>query len=139
MKSKQKSQTRRVAKEKVNTVAADSLQSRAPGAGPGRGNQQSSAQPSGFGGDEAGERGGPGAQQAGWSSRQQAERMKARGEESRLGMSQQSGYGGAEQAHHAGSHESPLAPSGGRQAGNKQAAASEVGGTTTKGGSGSRQ
>jgi hypothetical protein len=49
----------------------------------------------GFGSGEVGPRGGPGAQQSGWSSRQQAERIIERGEESRLGMPQQSGYGGS--------------------------------------------
>jgi hypothetical protein len=88
-------------KQKVNSVANGSLQSRAPGAGPSRGNEQSGSQQSATGGNQAGARGGPGAQQSGWSSRQQAERIMARGEESRLGMPQQSGYGGAEHKQHA--------------------------------------
>jgi hypothetical protein len=96
MKSMQKKPPPRMSKGKANTVANDSLQTRAPGAGPGssRGNMQSG---SGFGASEAGPRGGPGAQQTGWSSRQQADRIMARGEESRLGEAQQ----------RAGSQESP--------------------------------
>jgi hypothetical protein len=88
MKSMQKKPPPRKSKGKANTVANDSLQTRAPGAGPGpsRGNMQSS---SGFGTAQMGPRGGPGAQQTGWSSRQQADRIMARGEESRLGMVQQ--------------------------------------------------
>jgi hypothetical protein len=143
MKSKQKGQTR-VSKEKVIPVANDSLQSKPPGAGPSRGNEQSSSQQAGFGGDEAGERGGPGAQQTGWSSRQQAGRVKARGEESRLGMPQQSGYGGAEQDQHAGSQESPTGPPGSQQFGQKRKSVvhespSGSGGTHSKRGSDSKQ
>jgi hypothetical protein len=41
--------------------------------------------------------GGNGAQQAGWSARQSAQRMQARGEEDRMNASRQSGYGGIEQ------------------------------------------
>jgi hypothetical protein len=43
------------------------------------------------------QRGGGAAQQAGWSARQSAQRMQARGEEDRLNASRQSGYGGIEQ------------------------------------------
>jgi hypothetical protein len=116
MKSTQKKPVPRVSKEKAIPVASDSLQTKAPGAGPGpsRGNMQSSV-PGGSGGGAAGGRGGPGAQQTGWSSRQQAERIIARGEESRLGMPQQSGYGGAEQNQHAGSQESPTGPPSSKQ------------------------
>jgi hypothetical protein len=115
MKSIQKKPPPRVSKEKAIPVANDSLQTKAPGAGPGpsRGNMQSSV-PGGPGG-AAGGRGGPGTQQTGWSSRQQAERIIARGEESRLGMPQQSGYGGAEQNQHAGSQESPTGPPSSQQ------------------------
>lgn len=100
----------RVAREKANPVANDSLQTRAPGAGPG--NRQSVARPQelGFGGSVQGERGSPGSQQAGWSSRQQAQRMRARAEEERQGQAQQSGYGGAQQYQVAGSEESPVGP-----------------------------
>jgi hypothetical protein len=115
MKSKQKGPAPRVKKEKAIPVANDSLQTKAPGAGPSRGNLQSSLPQPGFGADEAGVRGGPGAQQTGWSSRQQAERIMARGEESRLGMPQQSGYGGNEQDQHAGSQESPTGPPSSQQ------------------------
>jgi hypothetical protein len=44
------------------------------------------------------QRGGAGAQQSGWSARQSAQRMQARGEEDRLNASRQSGYGGMEQS-----------------------------------------
>jgi hypothetical protein len=116
MKSIQKKPPPRVSKEKAIPVANDSLQTKAPGAGPGpsRGNMQSTVL-GGSGGDAAGGRGGPGAQQTGWSSRQQAERIIARGEESRLGRPQQSGYGGAEQDQHAGSQESPTGPPSSQQ------------------------
>jgi hypothetical protein len=130
MNSKQKSQggnqTRRVAKEKVALVNDDSLQSRAPGAGPSeRGNEQSGRNQSlstgnrgsQQGGAGVGERGGAGSQQTGWSARQQAERLKGRAEEDRSGETQQSGYGGAEQKQHAGSQESPTGPSGAQQSG----------------------
>jgi hypothetical protein len=53
------------------------------------------------------QRGGAGAQQAGWSARQSAQRMQARGEEDRLNASRQSGYGGTEQQQKSGSLESP--------------------------------
>lgn len=139
MKPKQQSQTRKVSREKAIPVAPDSLQTAPPGAAPPRGNQQSASQPGGFGGDEAGERGGPGAQQTGWSSRQQAKRIIARGEESRLGMPQQSGYGGEEQEQHAGSQESPVGPPSSQQQGLHQkprvhVTTSGAGGTHSKGG-----
>lgn len=147
MKSIQKKPPPRVSKEKANTVASDSLQTKAPGAGPGpsRGNMQSSSQQGGFGGGEAGQRGGPGAQQTGWSSRQQAERIIARGEESRLGMPQQSGYGGAQQDQHAGSQESPTGPPSSQQPSEHrrkpgiEASPSDSGGTSSKRGSNSKQ
>ena len=93
MKSAQKKAPPRVSKEKSLRVANDSLQTRAPGAGPGpsRGNMQSGARQGASGNEDVGGRRGPGAQQTGWSSRQQADRIMARGEESRLGTSQQSG------------------------------------------------
>jgi hypothetical protein len=147
MKSIQKKPPPRVSKEKAIPVANDSLQTKAPGAGPGpsRGNLQSSSQQGGLGNDEVGQRGGPGAQQTGWSSRQQAERIIARGEESRLGMPQQSGYGGAEQDQHAGSQESPIGPPSSeqptehRRKHGAQASPSDSGGTSSKRGSGSKQ
>jgi len=52
------------------------------------------------------QRGGGGAQQAGWSARQSAQRMQARGEEDRMNASRQSGYGGMEQQQKGGSLES---------------------------------
>ncbi|HEX8605349.1 MAG TPA: hypothetical protein VF774_22075 [Pseudoduganella sp.] len=64
-----------------------------------------------------GDRGGAGAQQAGWSARQKAMREEARSDEARSGSAQQSGYGGLEQKQHAGSQESPTGPSGNRQSG----------------------
>lgn len=63
------------------------------------------------------DRGGAGAQQAGWSARQKAMREEARSDEAREGASQQSGYGGLEQKQHAGSQESPTGPSGNQQSG----------------------
>lgn len=100
----------RVSREKAIPVASDSLQTRAPGAGPG--NQQSANRAAvlGFGGSRQGERGGAGTQQAGWSSRQQAQRMRDRAEQERQGMAQQPGYGGSQQSQVAGSEESPTGP-----------------------------
>lgn len=109
------------------------------------GHRQSSVNPSvaggqggaasGFGGSEQGERGGPGTQQAGWSARQQAQRMQARAEEARQGLPQQSGYGGAEQKQHAGSQESPIGPAGSEQSakpGPREAGAPRAPSGTTK-------
>lgn len=104
--------SRGIAKEKTVTVAQDSQQPRAPGwVAPGSANVQSAnieqqgaslrARGSLQGGiDNANvgsQRGGAGAQQAGWSARQSAQRMQARGEEDRLNATRQSGYGGMEQ------------------------------------------
>jgi hypothetical protein len=104
---------RGIAKEKIVPVANGSLQPRAPGwVAPGSANVQSanieqmgaalrargSLQGNGMGDLNVGsQRGGGGAQQAGWSARQSAQRMQARGEEDRLNASRQSGYGGMEQ------------------------------------------
>jgi hypothetical protein len=120
---------RGIAKEKGMTVAEGSLQPRAPGwVAPGGASVQSAnieAQGAalrargslqGGGGDQnvGSQRGGGGAQQAGWSARQSAQRVQARGEEDRLNASRQSGYGGMEQKQHAGAQESPAGqPSGG--------------------------
>lgn len=101
-------------KEKMIPVAEGSLHGKPPGA-PGPSRQAADRQGGDFGGSEQGERGAPGSQQAGWSSRQQAERMKARAEEERLGTQQQSGYGGSEQNQRAGSQESARGPSGSQQ------------------------
>ena len=113
--SKQKgpdsTRARGIAKEKIVPVAEGSQQPRAPGwVAPGSANVQSAnveqqgaslrARGSLQGGiDEnlGSQRGGAGAQQAGWSARQSAQRMQARGEEDRLNASRQSGYGGMEQ------------------------------------------
>ncbi|MFD2367160.1 hypothetical protein [Pseudoduganella sp. GCM10020061] len=107
----------RVSKEKAIPVANDSLQTRAPGAGPGNLQSGNRGQSLGFGGSWQGERGGPGTQQASWSSRQQAQRMRARAEEERLGAARQSGYGGSQQSQAAGSEESAHGPIGARQGG----------------------
>jgi hypothetical protein len=104
---------RGIAKEKTVPVANGSQQPRAPGwVAPGGANVQSanieqqgaalrsrgSLQGSGMGDQNVGsQRGGGGAQQAGWSARQSAQRMQARGEEDRMNASRQSGYGGMEQ------------------------------------------
>jgi len=125
---------RGIAKEKTMTVAEGSQQPRAPGwVAPGGASVQSanieqqgaalrargSLQGGGGGGDAnvGSQRGGGGAQQAGWSARQSAQRMQARGEEDRLNASRQSGYGGMEQQQKAGSQESPTGPSGSLQSG----------------------
>jgi hypothetical protein len=112
---------RGIAKEKIVPVAEGSLQPRAPGwVAPGGANVQSAnveqggaslrdrGALQGNGGDAnvGSERGGAGAQQAGWSARQSAQRMQARGEEDRTNASRQSGHGGMEQKQHAGSQES---------------------------------
>ena len=122
--SKQKgpdsTRARGIAKEKIVPVAEGSQQPRAPGwVAPGSANVQSAnieqqgaalrARGSLQGGvnDNVGsQRGGPGAQQAGWSARQSAQRMQARGEEDRMNASRQSGYGGMEQQQKGGSLES---------------------------------
>jgi len=103
---------RSIAKEKTVPVAEGSQQPRAPGwVAPGSANVQSAnieqqgaslrARGSLQGGiDNANigsQRGGAGVQQNGWSARQSAQRMQARGEEDRLNASRQSGYGGMEQ------------------------------------------
>lgn len=124
---------RGIAKEKIVPVANGSLQPRAPGwVAPGGANVQSAnieqqgaalrargSLQGGGGGDQnvGSQRGGGGAQQAGWSARQSAQRMQARGEEDRLNASRQSGYGGMEQAQRAGSQESPTGPQGSMQSG----------------------
>lgn len=110
------------AKEKIVPVAEGSLQSRSPGAGPGKledrdtgllhASRQSESLQS-----QRWQYGGAGSQQSGWSARQQAQRMQARAEEQRRGESQQSGYGGQEQHQHAGAQES-------RQAGPQTGASS---------------
>jgi hypothetical protein len=110
---------RGIAKEKIVPVANGSLQPRAPGwVAPGGANVQSanieqqgaalrargSLQGNGMGDQNVGtQRGGSNAQQAGWSARQSAQRMQARGEEDRLNASRQSGYGGMEQKQVSGS------------------------------------
>ena len=63
------------------------------------------------------QRGGAGAQQAGWSARQAGARLQARGEEDRLNEPRQSGYGGAEQQQVAGNQESITGPAGAMQGG----------------------
>jgi hypothetical protein len=111
---------RGIAKEKSVPVANNSQQPRAPGwVAPGGASVQSanieeqgaalrargSFQGGGPGDENVGsQRGGGGAQQAGWSARQSAQRMQARGEEDRLNASRQSGHGGMEQKQVSGSH-----------------------------------
>jgi hypothetical protein len=127
---------RGIAKEKAvtMTVAEGSQQPRAPGwVAPGGASVQSAnieqqgaalrargSLQGGSGGGDANvgsQRGGGGAQQAGWSARQSAQRMQARGEEDRLNASRQSGYGGMEQQQKAGSQESSTGPAGSLQTG----------------------
>ncbi|TFW30885.1 hypothetical protein [Massilia horti] len=104
------------AKPKAVPVSEDSLQTRAPGWVAPSGSEQTEV-PLGQQGQVQTEGAEPGTQQTGWSSRQQAQRMQARGEEDRLGEPRQSGYGGAEQYQHAGSQESPTGPPGSQQSG----------------------
>ena len=114
--------SRGIAKEKTVSVAEGSQQPRAPGwVAPGSANVQSAnieqlgaalrsrgTLQGGLDNSNVGsQRGGAGGQQAGWSARQSAQRMQARGEEDRLNASRQSGYGGMEQQQKAGSLESP--------------------------------
>jgi hypothetical protein len=113
--SKQKdldsNRSRNIGKEKIVPVAEGSQQPRAPGwVAPGSANVQSanieqmgaalrsrgSLQGPLDSPNVGSERGGAGAQQAGWSARQSAQRMQARGEEDRLNASRQSGNGGME-------------------------------------------
>lgn len=114
--------SRGIAKEKIVPVANGSQQPRAPGwVAPGSANVQSAnieqqgaalrsrgSLQGGGGGDlnVGSQRGGAGAQQSGWSARQAAQRMQARGEEDRLNASRQSGYGGMEQQQPGGSQQS---------------------------------
>ncbi|WP_322405341.1 hypothetical protein [Massilia luteola] len=119
--------SRGIAKEKAVTVAENSQQPRAPGwVAPGSANVQSAnieqqgaalrSRGSLQGGlDNANvgsQRGGAGGQQAGWSARQSAQRMQARGEEDRLNAARQSGYGGMEQQQKGGSLASPTGSNG---------------------------
>jgi hypothetical protein len=160
-KRREKNMRLSVSREKAVLVAENSLQTKPPGAHqPGSANVQSASreeagatirnrpplQPVSGGG----ERGGAGAQQAGWSSRQQAERIEARAEEVRLGEPQRSGYGGLQQDQHAGSQESAIGPpkewqtglsrSQQRQGGGPGAQSSSPGSKQSKrGGSGSKQ
>ena len=126
MKSKEKvkggdNRARGIAKPKTLMVAEGSLQARAPGyVMPGgldtpfpKGNTGSMQSES----TRRGQRAGAGSQTGGWSARQQAQRMQARGEQDRLGESRQSGQG-MEQYQHAGSQESPSGPDKSRQTGN---------------------
>lgn len=105
MGSKLKGRTAGFGKEKIVPVAEGSLQSRAPGSGPGQlqprqagwlGNRQVANM--GNGSQYAGN----GSVQSGWSARQQAQRMQARAENDRQGLNRQSGYGGLEQKHKMG-------------------------------------
>lgn len=123
--------SRGIAKEKIVPVANGSQQPRAPGwVQPGSANVQSanieqqgaalrargSLQGGGAGELNVGsQRGGAGAQQSGWSARQSAQRMQARGEEDRLNASRQSGYGGMEQSRTATSQQSSTGLSGSMQ------------------------
>jgi hypothetical protein len=117
--SAKKGKTAGVGKEKATKVGQGSLQDRAPGAeARGEASRQSAhqvgnmqGQPSGT---DAGTRGGPGIQQAGWSARQQGERLAARGSDDAKGVPQRSGYGGLEEDQRARSKESKL---GGKQGG----------------------
>lgn len=106
MGSKMKGRAAGFAKEKIVPVAEGSLQSRAPGSGPGAlQNRQSgwlgSRQIANMGAD-GNQYAGLGSVQSGWSARQQAQRLQARAEDDRQGLSRQSGYGGLQQKHKMG-------------------------------------
>jgi hypothetical protein len=110
MKSKEKvkggdNRARGIAKPKTLTVAEGSLQS--PKAFTGSMQSETTGR---------GQRAGAGSQTGGWSARQQAQRMQARGEQDRLGQKQQSGNG-MEQYQHAGSQQSASGPDNARQTG----------------------
>lgn len=135
MSSKQKGQ-RVVAKEKGINVSPDSLQTRPPGSrqsgsadvlSANKEQETSYLRNQGpqrqFGGAEQGERGAATAQQAGWSSRQQAQRMQARAEEERLGQPRQSG---SLPEQWAGSQASPAGPAGSMQTGSASSQQREV-------------
>lgn len=122
--------TRRSGDATEPTVSQDSLQSKPPGVvDRGSANVQSASAEEGGTSmrdrgslqgtqDDVGSaRGGAGAQQAGWSARQQAQRSEALAEEDRQGLPQQSGKGGLEQKQRAGSQESTVGPQGSRQSG----------------------
>jgi hypothetical protein len=117
MKSKEKvkgvdTHSRGSAKPKTLMVAEGSLQSRAPGyVMPGgletpfpRGNTGSMQSDM----SSRGQRAGPGTQSSGWSARQQAQRIQARGEQDRLGSSRQSGDSNGQQ----GYPDQSISPSG---------------------------
>lgn len=122
MKSKEKvkggdNRARGSAKPKTLMVAEGSLQSRAPGyVMPGgldtpfpKGNTGSMQSDS----SRRGQRAGAGSQTGGWSARQQAQRMQARGEQDRLGESRQSGNGAGQQRQ--GSLDEPSPDSGSKR------------------------
>jgi hypothetical protein len=117
MKSKEKvkgvdTHSRGSARPKTLMVAEGSLQTRAPGyVMPGgletpfpRGNTGSMRSD----GVSRGQRAGATIQSSGWSARQQAQRMQARGEQDRLGSSRQSGNGNAQ----GGYPDQSISPSG---------------------------
>jgi len=92
-----------VSKEKINPVAPESLEGRAPGVEPGNAQRDSGAlSPDKEG---VGERGGVASQQTGWAARQSAERMRQHA----------AGNANLQQDQHAGSEESATGPAGKRQ------------------------
>jgi hypothetical protein len=133
MSSKTKShgnEQRGMAKEKGLNVSPDSLQTRPPGSRQSGSaqvlsankeletsylrNQGSQRQ---FGGTAQGERGSGTAQQAGWSSRQQAQRMQTRAEEERLAQPRQPGWAGQQENQQSGAQESQAGTAGSMQTG----------------------
>jgi hypothetical protein len=114
-KKQERNQTRSTMKQKDLPVDENSMQTKPPGVGPSAGSQQSLQHPTGATGGNARSEGY--SQQGDWSSRQQGQRMQARGEEDRLGQPRQSGHGGQEQNQHAGSQESLTGPKGSQQTG----------------------
>ncbi len=98
-----------VSKEKINPVAPDSLQGRAPGVAPANAQRGSGSMQRDTAG--VGERGGVGSQQTGWAARQSAERARERGAAAEAGRTVDS----MQQDQHAGSQESATGPAGKRQ------------------------
>jgi hypothetical protein len=135
MSSKQKGQS--MAREKGIPVASDSMQTRPPGsrqsgsadvlsANAEQGTsylRNRNAEQGEYTGSAQGDRGAGTAQHAGWSSRQQAQRMQARAEEERLGAARQSGEPVAQQEQRGsmGSMQSGQAGAAQREAGQPSA------------------
>jgi hypothetical protein len=134
MNSKHKGQNNEgqgIGREKGIPVASDSMQTRPPGSRQsGSADVQSAnieegtsylrnrnAEQGQFEGSMQSERGAGTAQQAGWSSRQQAQRMQARAEQERLGAPRQSSDLGTQQDQGGGAQASRVGSPGSMQSG----------------------